>query len=230
MTDAEGWYRILTPSDPTTALNEVVACRAGVGEADAAIDAVIAEHAAAGAPLKWVEWPAGLDRGGGIPDLAARLETREFRSWEARALALDLEDRSPRATPEVRAVTEALLEVWAEVLSAGWGQPLAGVLRDCERALRDPRRQAFLVFSEGEPAGTASCVLSNPYSAYLTGAVVLPPFRGRGLYRALIAARLAAARAAGCRLATTHARPTSSPLLERMGFEVLVRYRCWAND
>lgn len=199
-----------------------------MNEAEAAIDAVIREHATAGAPLKWVEWPEGLDRGGGIPDLGARLETRGFRSWGARALALELQGREYSPSAEVQGVDAEHLEAWAEVLSAGWGQPLPGVRLDCQRALEDPRRRAFLVFSAGQAAGTASYVLSQR-SVYLTGAVVLPEFRGRGLYRALIEARLAAARAAGRDLATTHARPTSAPLLERLGFEVLARYRCWAN-
>lgn len=229
MTDAEGWYRVLTPSDPTTALNEVVACRAEAERADVAIDRVIAEHEAAGAPLKWVEWPEGLDRGGGIPGLAGRLEERGFRSWEARALALGLAGRQGSATPGVEPVGVDQLEAWAAVLSAGWGQPVEGVRLDCRRALADPRRGAFLAYVEGQPVGTAGYVLSER-SAYLTGAVVLPEFRGRGLYRALIEARLEAARAAGRALATTHARPTSAPLLERLGFEVLARYRCWAND
>lgn len=206
-----------------------MACRADASEAEAAIEGVIAEHARAGVPLKWLEWPAGLDRGGGIPDLGARLEARGFRSWEARALALDLEGRASQAPAEVRAVDARLLPRWAEVLSAGWGQPLAGVEADCQRALADPRRLAFLAFAEGEPVGTASLVLTSPRSAYLTGAVVLPAFRGRGLYRALIEARLAAVQARGRVLATTHARPTSAPALERLGFQVAARYRCWAN-
>jgi GNAT superfamily N-acetyltransferase len=54
---------------------------------------------------------------------------------------------------------------------------------------------------------------------------VLPRFRGRGLYRALVGARLADARARGIALATAHAREeTSAPLLEKMGFETVCRF------
>lgn len=60
----------------------------------------------------------------------------------------------------------------------------------------------------------------HPRSIYMMGGVVLPAFRGRGLYRALVDARLALARQRGIELATSLAKSdTSAPILERMGFE-----------
>jgi len=91
-------------------------------------------------------------------------------------------------------------------------------------AAPDRRQHLFLASCDGEPAATASYV-AFPRSAYLIGGVVLPAFRGRGLYRALVAARLAHARARGLTLATSHAREhTSAPILERMGFETICRF------
>lgn len=57
------------------------------------------------------------------------------------------------------------------------------------------------------------------------GGVVLPSYRGRGLYRALVHARLAHARARGIAIATSHAREaTSAPILEAIGFETVCRF------
>jgi GNAT superfamily N-acetyltransferase len=64
--------------------------------------------------------------------------------------------------------------------------------------------------------------------AYLFGAQVFPAFRGRGIYRALVAARLGFLAARGVSLAVTQARAaTSAPLLERFGFETVFHSRCY---
>ncbi|HZI05184.1 MAG TPA: GNAT family N-acetyltransferase, partial [Archangium sp.] len=63
------------------------------------------------------------------------------------------------------------------------------------------------------------------------GGVVLPAFRGRGLYRALVTARLRYAAEREIPFATSHARAnTSAPLLERLGFETLCRFPVFSND
>jgi GNAT superfamily N-acetyltransferase len=60
---------------------------------------------------------------------------------------------------------------------------------------------------------------------------VFDAHRGRGAYRALLAARLARLRALGIGLATTHAREHSSaPILERLGFETVFRHRVYQLD
>jgi hypothetical protein len=63
---------------------------------------------------------------------------------------------------------------------------------------------------------------------YLVGGNVLEPYRGRGIYRALIDVRLRDIAARGFTLATTQAREaTSAPILERLGFETLYRGRVY---
>jgi len=58
-----------------------------------------------------------------------------------------------------------------------------------------------------------------------TSTAVLADYRGRGLYRALVQARLAHARARGITLATSHAHEaTSAPILETLGFETVCRF------
>ena len=54
-----------------------------------------------------------------------------------------------------------------------------------------------------------------------------PDYQGRGVYRALVAARAAEARRRGHRFLTVDARETSRPILERIGFEPLTKVRDW---
>ncbi|HZZ34676.1 MAG TPA: GNAT family N-acetyltransferase, partial [Caulobacteraceae bacterium] len=68
-----------------------------------------------------------------------------------------------------------------------------------------------------------------PGSAFagLYGGGTAPEQRGRGVYRALVAARAAEARARGYRYLTVDARETSRPILERLGFQRLATVRGW---
>ncbi len=57
--------------------------------------------------------------------------------------------------------------------------------------------------------------------AGLFGGVTLPEFRGRGLYRAIVAKRAELARERGYRWLYSDALPTSRPILERLGFAAM---------
>jgi ribosomal protein S18 acetylase RimI-like enzyme len=133
------------------------------------------------------------------------------------------------ADPAIRVeeVTDpAGADEYTRVMAEGWGTDPAPLRRVHERLLGIParRERLFLARWNGAPAGTAGYV-AFPRSAYLLGAVVLPRFRGRGLYRALARARLADARGRGLELATCHAREaTSAPILERLGFATIRRF------
>ena len=78
--------------------------------------------------------------------------------------------------------------------------------------------------------GTAG-IFGRDRCGYFVGGVVQPSARGRGVYRALVAARLAFLRARGVPYAVTQAREaTSAPMLEHLGFETLFRSTCWRLD
>ncbi len=81
-----------------------------------------------------------------------------------------------------------------------------------------PTVQLFVARFDGEVAGSAAtCVRAD--AGYLMGANVLEAHRGRGVYRALLEARLAALRDEGISLAVTQAREhTSAPMLAHLGF------------
>jgi GNAT superfamily N-acetyltransferase len=81
----------------------------------------------------------------------------------------------------------------------------------------------FAATVDGKVAGTAGMSLIETPSgllAHLYIASTLPAYRGRGIQLALLHARLAAARDAGCMLASVTARPanTSARNTERAGF------------
>jgi GNAT superfamily N-acetyltransferase len=80
----------------------------------------------------------------------------------------------------------------------------------------------FLGFVDGEPvaAGYASY---TPLGLILFGGATLPSARGRGAYRALVAARLREAVSRGTPVVVTHAGRMSRPILERLGFEPVCR-------
>ena len=75
----------------------------------------------------------------------------------------------------------------------------------------------------GTPAGGASMRLDEEGIAQLAGAATLPGFRRRGVQRALLNARLAMARRAGCSLAVVTTQPgtQSQANAERQGFRLL---------
>ena len=75
----------------------------------------------------------------------------------------------------------------------------------------------------GEYAGGGSVRLL-PDGARLGGGSVKPEFRGRGIYRALVAARVRIARDAGLTAVATDARPTSKPILLQIGFRQVGRW------
>jgi GNAT superfamily N-acetyltransferase len=83
------------------------------------------------------------------------------------------------------------------------------------------RRGGFLIaFIGDEPVGNAGYRYSaDGACVYLTGAETVTEHRDRGVYKALVSFRAAAARDRGCRIASILANAdTSAPILSRRGF------------
>jgi GNAT superfamily N-acetyltransferase len=128
-------------------------------------------------------------------------------------------------------VDESRIDDFTAVMAEGWGMDPAPLDR-CHRDLirRAPRlHRLYLGLVDGRPAGVAAYAALER-SAYLLGAVVLPAFRGVGLYKTLVQERLRDARRRGLSLATTQARlETSAPILERLGFESVCALTSYAG-
>ncbi|MBA3391463.1 MAG: GNAT family N-acetyltransferase [Deltaproteobacteria bacterium] len=221
-----GWLQIVTPSIKTGGLNEVIYSALPDDEAEAIIDATLAQYRELGLKFRWNAGP-----GSAPADLGTRLlRCGLVESW-GRGMARTIDDTIVAdAAIAVDAVDATNVDVFSRVMAEGWDTEVTAIAA-LNRALvaapgvrTESRQRMFIASCDREPAATASYV-ALPRSAYLVGGVVLPRFRGRGLYRALVNARLVDARARGLVLATSHAREaTSAPILERLGFTTVCRF------
>ncbi len=80
----------------------------------------------------------------------------------------------------------------------------------------------FLAFVDGEPVAAAYAAYTD-WGLLLFGGATVPAARGRGAYRALVAARAADGARRGTPDLITHAGRMSRPILERLGFDVVAR-------
>ncbi|HVV84192.1 MAG TPA: GNAT family N-acetyltransferase [Kofleriaceae bacterium] len=220
-----GWLQLVAPQFKDGGLNGVWHSVLADDEADAVIDAVIARYHALGVRFRWLTDPDSRPL-----DLALRLARRGLRGEPckimARATAGATAGFGPADGAEVdRDVTVERVDAtnlpdFDHVMCAGWEMDTPPFAAYHRAMLADPAGAAALYLARwrGEPAGT-STHLRRGRATCLVGGVVLPAARGRGVYRAMVARRLADAAAAGVSLAVTLARATTSaPILERLGF------------
>lgn len=126
--------------------------------------------------------------------------------------------------PEVRlASTAAERELWATLEARGFMDDAAdeaGLILARAIALRTDSLP-FIGYLDGEPAGTGMLVIKDGIAMF-NGDSTLPAMRGRGVQSAILAHRLAYARAAGCDLAVIEASPggVSERNQQRAGFRV----------
>lgn len=197
------------------------------------VDALIADTVAhfAGIPqVREFEWKTrGHDW---PPDLDARLRAHGFEPeevetvmvGEAALLAVDVElpdgvtVRRVDQLPERDAVVTEASEVAARIF--GGGPSGEEMLRRLDRM---EGREQFWV-AEAVSDGTRRVVCSGRLAlvegtefAGIWGGSTLPEWRGRGIYRALTAARARAALAEGVRYINSDCTAMSRPILERSG-------------
>lgn len=96
------------------------------------------------------------------------------------------------------------------------------------KALTDANLALFVACIAGQAVASARLELAPGRSfGQLFGGGVTPAHRKRGLYRALVAARVGEAKRRGLRYLSTEARDTSRPILERLGFTPIARETTW---
>jgi GNAT superfamily N-acetyltransferase len=88
----------------------------------------------------------------------------------------------------------------------------------------DPHSTTYLAYVDGEPVGRGSASFGER-GATLFGGSTLPEARGRGVYRALVAARWDDAVARGTPVLVTQASPMSRPILAGLGFREVCEIR-----
>ena len=222
-----GWYQIITPSTKSWVLNEVMRSQLEESEVESTIDQVIAQYRGHGLPVKWFVGPWTTPS-----DFGSRLEKRGFGSWDVRAMACDTAMELDVGGVVMEPVTSSNVDRYVDAFCTGWeiaADQADEHRRTFVRAMAANPRTAYLFLAtiDGQAAATTGLLLRDRY-AYLVGAQVLDRFRGRGLYRALIDARLRFLRDRGVTLAVTFARESSSaPMLAHLGFESLFDCRCY---
>ena len=88
----------------------------------------------------------------------------------------------------------------------------------------NPNDSIYLAFVDSKPVARGSAAFGER-GATLFGGSTLPEARGRGAYRALVAARWEDAVARGTPVLVTQAGPMSRPILGRLGFRELCEIR-----
>lgn len=167
------------------------------------------------------------------PDLTDRLMAMGIAPFEEPlAVAMVLAAAPPPAPPGVEVRTVQTLDelrigraIAAEAFGAepgGEGSEEAAPPTEAELA-GEPRRQ-YLAHLDGEPVATAWATFTE-HGVILNGGSTLPRARGRGAYRALVAARWDDAVARGTPALVTQAGAMSRPILRRLGFTEVAEIR-----
>ncbi len=231
VTRRDGWLHIVTPSAARGMLNEVTFSKLTGDEADRVIDETIAEYRAVRQPTKWCVGPWTEPA-----DFGDRLARRGFSRVDVRGMGCSTQHvLAPSPGVVVEEITERTLEPYLTTTIAGWSMgddQLEPERLVHQAAFRAAPRTAWFFGArlDGEMVGTAG-IFGRGRSGYFVGGIVLPGARGRGVYRALVGARLAFLGARGVPYAVTQAREaTSAPMLEHLGFETLFRSTCWRLD
>lgn len=217
--------RITTPHRHAM-LNRVHSARVAPQRAEALIAETVSHFRAREVPFTWFVTPSCQP-----PDLAQRLLSAGLLPGEIiLGLAAQVEEALEELGPppaDVRPVTAVNFADWQAVAHSA-GLPVAPLELAWE-AWQRSGAAGYVAYAGGRPAAIGRIrLLEN--SVYLGGAMTAPGYRGRGLFRSLVSARLQAGRDAGCTYALVHSAPTSAPIFLRCGFRVLCRLESFVWD
>src|SRR3954451_1952264 len=146
-------------------------------------------------------------------DLVARLLALGLVDDEPTPLAVGMVLTEPPAQAAVdvevrRAETDEQHLAAARIAAVAFGMPEPMSVRP----ENDPNNVVYLAYVDGEPVARGSAAFGE-HAVSLFGGSTLPEARGRGAYRALVAARWEDATARGTPVLVTQASPMSRPIL-----------------
>ncbi len=231
----------LMPSFPIPGPNSVSFIRCQAGDLDGIVSEVESAFAERDLPHNWTLEPESTPA-----NLGRLLEDRGIvtNPNEGEAAVMILPADAPVEMPAVNGLalqdayrdldTFAASERVAAEAFAGlpYGEPTP-MDASREQRLRDsqanPNRRGLLATVDGEPAGSASLSLFGADGAVINAGAVRPKFRGLGVYRALVAARLEMARESGAAGLAVWGGSMSAPILTRLGFEKVSWRRFYAR-
>ena len=141
------------------------------------------------------------------------------------AVGMVLTEAPAEAPPDVevrRATTGAEHLAAARIAAVAFGGPVP--TEEPPERPPDPDNVVYLAYVDGKPVARGSASFSE-HAVALFGGSTLPEARGRGAYRALVAARWQDAVARGTPVLVTQASPMSRPILNQLGFRELCEIR-----
>ncbi len=195
-------------------------CDLDEGSADAVIAAQVARFAELARAWEWKHYSYDQP-----PDLADRLIASGFtRQPDEALLVAEIEDLvldvPPPADVELREVVDehgvaALVSVHDQV----FGGDHSAMGRALLTAVAHRAATAVVAFAGPTPISAGRMEFHDGTDfASLWGGGTLPAWRGRGVFRSLVAHRAARASARGARYLQVDASPDSRPILRRLGF------------
>ncbi|MGV3722601.1 MAG: hypothetical protein ACO1SX_16965, partial [Actinomycetota bacterium] len=182
-----------------------------VENAEAVIDREVEHHRALGAAFEWKHYAHDA-----LPDLPERLRRRGFEIGEREAVMVD-DLSTPRAwwdpTPElpvVRVETSAQVQLFRWVAGEAFGKDYSETAADLLEGIAagSTEHLGYIGYVGDEPASVGR-LYTHPDSRFagLYGGGTRPGYRGRGCYRAVLAARARDAKALGARWLQVDALP-----------------------
>jgi GNAT superfamily N-acetyltransferase len=198
--------------------------RVGADDVEGALAEIRALLAAEG--REGAEWELG--ESSEPPDLVARLLALGLEpDDDAVAFGMVLRGPPPEPPAGVTARPVASLDELRNARLVQHAAFASASAVDEEQLRLDHEREGidgttFVALVDGEILAAAYAAYT-PHGSILFGGATLPDARGRGAYRALVAARAAEAAARGAPAVVTHAGRMSRPILERLGFERVAR-------
>ncbi len=208
------WFQLRYPPLKQGGLNSVLLAKLSPQQVDATISRVKAEYAAHQSAFVWLVGPDSTPENLGQYLLAHGGKPTTF--W-----GMARQTESQPVSADVRRVGPEDIDHYSALMGQVWQMdpgPLAALNR---RFVEDPNQKTwfFWAWVDGKPRAIAQMVWLAE-TVHFLGAAVLPEYRKRGLYQALVARRLSDAAAGGRALATIQAlAETSGPILLRHGFQ-----------
>ncbi|NGO74825.1 GNAT family N-acetyltransferase [Streptomyces sp. YC504] len=224
-TRVEDTGTVVRQSGGATDWNGVVFSAVDETTADAVIAEQVRHYGALGVEFEWKTYthdrPADLGerlvRAGFVPE-----EPESLMIAEVAALSTTVELSEGLRLVDV--TDEAGIELAAQVHEQAFGTDSSRLKQQMlDRLEHRPDSFVMTLAMAGErPVSAARIELRDDADfAGLWGGGTVAEFRGRGIYRALVAHRTRIAAARGIRYLQVDAMPTSRPILERLGFEQL---------
>jgi GNAT superfamily N-acetyltransferase len=159
------------------------------------------------------------------------LEDEGFEKIDSVTLVvLTIDDYEPEKTElDVRELSEASqLQDFISVTESAFAEPSKVDIEHHARLLAYPNFKYYVAYSDNRPVASARFEIPDQsrFGLFFGGCVV-PEYRGKGFYKALVNARFTEAKKMGLKYISTEARVSSRPILEKLGFKALAYGRTW---